>query len=74
MPPILYESADFPCPGEDDQESEKPRIAPVHVARQVGAAGYSRILPVKRLHERYARAPELVAMFLGEARLVARIR
>jgi formylglycine-generating enzyme required for sulfatase activity/serine/threonine protein kinase len=49
-------------------------MASVHLARQVGAAGYSRIVAVKRLHERYARDPDFVAMFLDEARLVARIR
>jgi serine/threonine-protein kinase len=49
-------------------------MATVHLARQVGAAGFARIVAVKRLHERYARDPDFVAMFLDEARLVARIR
>ena len=49
-------------------------MATVHMARQVGAAGFARIVAIKRLHERYARDPEFVAMFLDEARLVARIR
>jgi serine/threonine protein kinase len=48
-------------------------MATVHLARQLGAAGFARIVAVKRLHERYARDPELVAMFLDEARIVARI-
>jgi formylglycine-generating enzyme required for sulfatase activity len=49
-------------------------MATVHLARQVGAAGFARIVAIKRLHERYARDPEFVAMFLDEARIVARIR
>jgi eukaryotic-like serine/threonine-protein kinase len=49
-------------------------MATVHLARQIGAAGFARIVAVKRLHERFARDPEFVAMFLDEARLVARIR
>ncbi len=49
-------------------------MATVHLARQLGAAGFARIVAVKRLHERYSRDPEFVAMFLDEARLVARIR
>ena len=49
-------------------------MATVHLARQLGAAGFARIVAVKRLHERYARDPEFVAMFLDEARLVGRIR
>ena len=49
-------------------------MATVHLARQLGAAGFARIVAVKRLHERYAKDPEFIAMFLDEARLVARIR
>ncbi|MBX3231975.1 MAG: SUMF1/EgtB/PvdO family nonheme iron enzyme [Labilithrix sp.] len=49
-------------------------MATVHLARQVGAAGFARMVAVKQLHERFAHAPEFVTMFLDEARLVARIR
>lgn len=49
-------------------------MATVLLARQLGAGGFARIVAVKRLHERYAREPDFVAMFLDEARLVARIR
>ena len=49
-------------------------MATVHLARQIGAGGFARIVAVKRLHERYARDPEFIAMFLDEARLVARVR
>ncbi len=49
-------------------------MATVHLGRQMGAGGFARTVAIKRLHERYAKAPEFVAMFLDEARLVARIR
>ena len=49
-------------------------MATLHLARQIGAGGFARIVAIKRLHERYARDPEFVAMFLDEARIVARIR
>ena len=49
-------------------------MATVHLARQVGAAGFARMVAIKRLHERYSRDPDFVAMFLDEAHLVARIR
>ncbi len=48
-------------------------MATVHLARQLGAAGFARMVAVKRLHERYARDPDFVAMFLDEARIVSRI-
>jgi eukaryotic-like serine/threonine-protein kinase len=49
-------------------------MATVHLGRQMGAGGFARTVAIKRLHERYAKAPEFVAMFLDEARLVARVR
>src|SRR5260370_3827434 len=49
-------------------------MASVHFARMSGAAGVSRTVAVKRLHANFARNSEFVAMFLDEARLVARIR
>jgi serine/threonine-protein kinase len=49
-------------------------MATVHLARQLGAAGFSRFVAIKRAHERYSRDAEFVAMFLDEARIVARIR
>ncbi|MBS2018940.1 MAG: SUMF1/EgtB/PvdO family nonheme iron enzyme [Deltaproteobacteria bacterium] len=49
-------------------------MATVHLARQIGAAGFARMVAIKRLHERYSRDPEFVAMFLDEARIVGRIR
>src|SRR5579859_2032228 len=49
-------------------------MATVHFGRQSGAAGFSRTVAIKRLHQNLVKDPEFVAMFLDEARLVARIR
>ena len=48
-------------------------MATVHFGRQVGAAGFSRTVAIKRLHAQFAQDPEFVSMFLDEARLAARI-
>src|SRR5438445_205987 len=47
--------------------------AVVHVGQVLGAAGFSRTVAIKRLHESCARDPEVVAMLLDEARLTSRI-
>jgi serine/threonine-protein kinase len=47
--------------------------ATVHLGRLISEAGFSRIVAVKRLLSEYSEDPEIVAMFLDEARLVARI-
>ena len=49
-------------------------MATVHLGRLLGAAGFSRTVAIKRLHDGYARDPEFVAMLLDEARLAATIR
>jgi serine/threonine protein kinase len=49
-------------------------MASVHFGRLGGAAGFSRIVAIKRLHSNFAKDPTFVAMFLDEARLAARIR
>jgi serine/threonine-protein kinase len=49
-------------------------MAAVHLGRLMGPVGFTRTVAIKRLHENFARDPEFVAMFLDEARLVARIR
>ena len=46
----------------------------VHLGRQIGAGGFSRIVAIKRLHGTLLDDSEVVAMFLDEARVVARIR
>ena len=48
-------------------------MATVHLGRLMGPVGSSRTVAIKRLHENIARDPELVSMFLDEARLGARI-
>lgn len=48
-------------------------MASVHLGRLIGPVGFSRTFAVKRMHEQFARDPAFVAMFLDEARLVARI-
>ncbi len=49
-------------------------MATVHLARQRGEEGFSRVVAVKVLHAQYAREESFRAMFLDEARLVSRIR
>ncbi len=49
-------------------------MATVHIGRQVGTAGFSRTVAIKRLLPEFARDPEFVAMMVDEARMVARIR
>ena len=49
-------------------------MASVHLGRLSGPVGFSRTVAIKRLHPTYAKDPEFVAMFLDEARLVARVR
>ena len=49
-------------------------MATVHVGRLLGAAGFSRTVAIKRLHDHYAKDPDFVAMLLDEARLAAAIR
>ena len=49
-------------------------MAAVHLGRLSGPVGFSRTVAIKRLHPAFAKDPEFVAMFLDEARLVARVR
>ena len=49
-------------------------MATVHVGRLLGAAGFSRTVAIKRLHDGYARDPEFVSMLLDEARIAAVLR
>ena len=48
-------------------------MATVHFGRMLGAVGFSRPVAIKRMHPHLARDPNLRAMFIDEARLVARI-
>ncbi|HEY8074001.1 MAG TPA: serine/threonine-protein kinase, partial [Labilithrix sp.] len=49
-------------------------MATVHVGRLLGAAGFSRTVAIKKLHDQYAKDPEFVAMLLDEARIASHIR
>jgi eukaryotic-like serine/threonine-protein kinase len=46
----------------------------VHLARLRGARGFARTVAIKRLHPHVARDPDVLAMFLDEAHLAARVR
>jgi serine/threonine-protein kinase len=46
----------------------------VHLGRLLGPAGFARTVAIKKPHKHLAEDPQLFAMFLDEARLVARIR
>jgi len=49
-------------------------MASVHFGLLRGSAGFRRVVAVKRLHAQLAHDPDLVAMFLDEARLASRVR
>jgi serine/threonine-protein kinase len=49
-------------------------MATVHLARLLGAEGFSRIVAAKRLHPQYTASKEFVTMFLDEARISSKIR
>jgi eukaryotic-like serine/threonine-protein kinase len=49
-------------------------MATVHVGRALGAAGFSRVVAIKRLHAARANDPQFTTMLADEARLVSRIR
>jgi serine/threonine-protein kinase len=48
-------------------------MATVHIARLVGAEGFSRIVAAKRLHPQFTEDEEFVTMFLDEARIASKI-
>jgi eukaryotic-like serine/threonine-protein kinase len=49
-------------------------MASVYFGRFQGAAGFSRVVAVKKLHPQYARDPEFATMILDEARMASRVR
>ncbi len=49
-------------------------MASVYLGRLRGAAGFSRVVAIKRMHPHLAKDAEVVAMFLDEARLASRVR
>ncbi len=46
----------------------------VHLGRQIGDAGFTRVVAIKFLHPHLANIPEFVRRFLDEAHLAARVR
>jgi serine/threonine-protein kinase len=48
--------------------------ATVHIGRLLGPVGFSKTVAIKRMNESLARDPDVVAMFLDEARLASRIQ
>jgi serine/threonine-protein kinase len=48
-------------------------MATIHVARLVGADGFSRIVAAKRLHPQFAEDPEFVAMLRDEAHIASKV-
>jgi serine/threonine-protein kinase len=48
-------------------------MASVHFGRMLGPAGFARTVAIKRLHRHLVAIPELMAMFIDEARLASRI-
>jgi formylglycine-generating enzyme required for sulfatase activity len=49
-------------------------MATVHLGRLGATGGFAKIVAIKRMHEQLAKDPQFVAMFIDEARLVARIK
>ncbi|MFC1641461.1 serine/threonine-protein kinase [Myxococcota bacterium] len=56
------------------QEFASGGMATVHLGRLCGAAGFSRVVAIKRLHPHLLNDPEFCEMFVTEARLTARVR
>ena len=49
-------------------------MATVHLGRLAGAAGFGRVVAIKRLHRHLAKDPDFADMFVAEAQLASRIR
>ena len=48
-------------------------MATIHLARLLGAEGFSRMVAAKRLHPQFTEDPEFVEMFLDEARIASKV-
>ena len=48
-------------------------MATIHLARLLGAEGWSRMVAAKRLHAQFTGDPEFLAMFLDEARIASKV-
>ncbi len=49
-------------------------MATVYIGRQRGAAGFQRLVAIKRMHPHVSKVPELAASFMDEARIASLIR
>jgi len=49
-------------------------MAAIHLGRMLGAAGFERVVAIKRLHSQLRKDPQFAASFVDEARLAACIR
>src|SRR5450432_3147235 len=56
------------------QELAAGGMATVYVARQIGAAGFERLVVLKRVHPHLVKDKEFTNMFRDEARLASRVR
>src|ERR1700679_3581991 len=48
-------------------------MATIHLARLLGAEGWSRLVAAKRLHPQFADDADFLAMFLDEARIASKV-
>src|SRR6516225_1875399 len=48
-------------------------MATIHLARLLGAEGFSRMVAAKRLHPQFAEDADFLAMFLDEARIASKV-
>src|SRR5580693_5147504 len=48
-------------------------MATIHLARLLGAEGFSRLVAAKRLHPQFTEDAEFLAMFLDEARIASKV-
>ncbi|MEO8876021.1 MAG: serine/threonine-protein kinase [Polyangiaceae bacterium] len=55
------------------QELAAGGMATVYVARQIGAAGFERLVVIKRVHRHLLKDEEFTTMFLDESRLASKI-
>ncbi len=55
------------------QELAAGGMATVYVARQIGAAGFERLVVIKRVHRHLLKDEEFTTMFLDEARMASKI-
>lgn len=55
------------------KEVARGGIAAVHIGRQLGDVGFSRVVAIKRLHAHLVDEPDFITMLIDEARLASKI-